>query len=58
MDANCNNIKVTSREGGTILLLGIHANSLPETDLSNGSKSIIELRVFTFKVSLHRVFIH
>lgn len=58
MDAITDITKVTSREGGTIVLLGIHANSLPETDLSSGSKSIIELKVFTFKVNLHRVFTH
>ncbi len=29
MDANRNNTKVTSREGGTIKLLGIHAASSP-----------------------------
>lgn len=34
MDATGNNIKVTSREGGTIVLLGIYAASSPSQSTS------------------------
>jgi hypothetical protein len=42
MDANCNNSKVTSREGGTILLLGIHA------DPSVPALAIVFLSIYFF----------